>query len=100
MPTISSHVSDEFARTVETAAAASAEKKVGPYIAEAVRRRLEREGMLPGDPQAEVLASAGEVGFEDANQVLKRVARLGATEAIAALDRASRRTKRQLVGAR
>lgn len=75
MPTLGTHVSDEFATIVESAALSSPEKKVGPYIAEAIRLRLERDGMLPGDPQAEVLAAAQQLGFDEAVQVLTRAAR-------------------------
>jgi hypothetical protein len=75
MPTLGAHFSDEEAETVGKAAGASTEKKVGPYIKEAVMQRLEREGMLPGNPHAEIIAAAEEVGIETALLALKRAAR-------------------------
>jgi hypothetical protein len=75
MPTISAHLPDQEFDAFETAVKASAEKKQGPYIAEAVRQRMEREGMLPGNPHAELVAAAEEVGIEHAVSALKREAR-------------------------
>lgn len=75
MPTISAHVSDEFSEAVTAAASNSTEKKVAPWLAEAARQRLEREGMLPGNPNAEVLAAANEVGLSKAVEVLRKAAR-------------------------
>jgi hypothetical protein len=48
MPTLGSHFSETEAAIVAKAAKASGSEKVSPYIAEAVRQRLEREGFLPG----------------------------------------------------
>ena len=75
MPTLGSHFSDETAAVVEAAAKASSAKKVGPYIAEAVMQRLEREGMMPGNPTAEILAVANEVGHEDSLIALRNLQR-------------------------
>lgn len=60
---------------VSSAVRASSEKKPGPYIAEAVRQRMAREGMLPGNPAAELLASANEVGMEAALAALANLKR-------------------------
>jgi hypothetical protein len=75
MPTFGAHFPDEIAETIETAAKASPEKKVGPYITEAVMQRLSREGMLPGNPQAELIAAAEEVGIENAISALQNMKR-------------------------
>ena len=60
MPTFGAHFSDAEARSVE-AAAKAAGQKLAPYIADAVRARMQREGMLPGSPEAEALAEAREM---------------------------------------
>ena len=57
MPTFGAHFSDDEAPSVEAAAKAAAQK-LAPYIADAVRARMQREGMLPGSPEAEALAGA------------------------------------------
>jgi len=64
-----------MATNVELAAKASPQKKVGPYIAEAVRQRLERDGMLPEDHHAEIIAAADEIGVEKALAILTRANR-------------------------
>ncbi len=40
------------------AAAKAAGQKLAPYIADAVRSRMQREGMLPGSQEADALAEA------------------------------------------
>ena len=60
MPTFGAHFSDAEARSVE-AAAKAAGQKLAPYIADAVRSRMQREGMLPGSPEAEALTEAREM---------------------------------------
>jgi hypothetical protein len=75
MPTISAHVDEEMAQTVESAAKASPQKKVGPYITEAVMQRLSREGMLPGNPHAQLIAVAEDIGVEKSLAVLAQTAR-------------------------
>jgi len=57
MPTLGVHFSDGEAPHVE-AAAKAAGQKLAPYIADAVRARMQREGMLPGSPEADALAEA------------------------------------------
>ena len=57
MPTFGAHFSDDESPIVE-AAAKAAGQKLAPYIADAVRSRMQREGMLPGSPEAEALAGA------------------------------------------
>ena len=57
MPTLGVHFPDDEAPSVE-AAAKAAGQKLAPYIADAVRSRMQREGMLPGSPEAEALAGA------------------------------------------
>ena len=57
MPTFGAHFSEEEAPSVEAAAKASGQK-LAPYIADAVRSRMQREGMLPGSQEAEALAEA------------------------------------------
>ena len=60
MPTLGVHFSDGEAPSVE-AAAKAAGQKLAPYIADAVRARMQREGMLPGSPEAEAIAEAREM---------------------------------------
>ena len=60
MPTLGVHFSDDEAPSVE-AAAKAAGQKLAPYIADAVRARMQREGMLPGSPEAEALTEAREM---------------------------------------
>ena len=60
MPTLGVYFSSNEARHVAIAAKASGEN-VSPYIAGAVRYRMEREGMKPGNPEAEALTEAREM---------------------------------------
>lgn len=71
MPTLGTHVNEDFAATVERAAKVSPEKKVGPYISEAIRQRLERDGMLPTLPHGELVALAEEIGLDAALSALR-----------------------------
>lgn len=48
MPTLGSHFDDEQAEELQKIAANSLQKKIGPWIREAVNQRLEREGFIPG----------------------------------------------------
>lgn len=73
MPTISAHVTDHTADAVIAAARISKEAKVGPYIAEAVRQRMAREGTAVPDPRAELFAAAEEVGIDNALAALAAV---------------------------
>ena len=57
MPTLGVHFPDDEATRVESAAKAAGQK-LAPYIADAVRARMQREGMLPGTPEATALAEA------------------------------------------
>lgn len=75
MPTISAHVTEEEEKAVELAVAASEEKKMAPYVKEAVFRRMAREGMLPGNPRAEINAAIEEVGVEHALELLRKASR-------------------------
>ena len=79
MPTLGAHFSDDEAPLVE-AAAKAAEQKVAPYIAEAVRMRMQREGMLPGTPEAEAMAEARDliaaIGPEEFRKTIKAAAQL------------------------
>jgi hypothetical protein len=43
-------MSDDDAGNLQRIAAQSPQRKVGPWIGEAIRQRLEREGLLPGTP--------------------------------------------------
>lgn len=52
MPTLSAHFQDDEAELVEKAAQVSGQK-IGPYIADAVRTRMLREGQIPGTQEAE-----------------------------------------------
>jgi len=72
MPTLGAHFSDDMAEAVEKAAKSSPEEKVGPYMAEAVRQRMEREGTLAHNPRAILIAAAEEVGIEHAVAALQR----------------------------
>ena len=60
MPTFGVHFPDDEAHIVE-AAAKAAGQKLAPYIADAVRGRMQREGMLPGSPEAEAITEAREM---------------------------------------
>jgi hypothetical protein len=71
MPTISAHVDEATAQAVLTAAKLSTEKKPGPWIGEAVRQRLERDGQLPCDPNAELITLAEALGHESACRALR-----------------------------
>lgn len=77
MPTLAAHFSEDEAPHVE-AAAKSAGQKLAPYIADAVRSRMQREGMLPGTPEATALAEARDliaaIGPERFRQTLKEAA--------------------------
>ena len=77
MPTLGAHFSDDEAPLVE-AAAKAAEQKVATYIAEAVRMRMQREGMLPGTPEAEAMARARDListmGAENFCRLIKTAA--------------------------
>ena len=50
MPTLGTHFDDEQAKELQKIAANSLQKKIGPWIREAVNQRLEREGFIPGTP--------------------------------------------------
>lgn len=84
MPTISTQTSEEEAKVIELAAGASEEKRISPYVLEAIRQRLAREGMLPGNVRAELLAAVEEMGVDRALEVLRRSARRKNPEAVAA----------------
>lgn len=75
MPTLGAHFPDDEAKIVENAAAVSPQEKTGPYIVEAVRQRLQREGLLPVNERAEVLAAIEEIGVGPALEVLRRASR-------------------------
>ena len=81
MPTFGAHFSDDEAHSVE-AAAKAAGQKLAPYIAEAVRSRMQREGMLPGSPEAEAMAEAREmiaaIGPEEFRKTIKAAAKVAA----------------------
>lgn len=87
MPSLAGHFPDPLAEIVEAAASTSPEKKVGPYITEAVRQRLEREGFIPNTPRSAVrdlaLAAAETAGEEAV------IAALTAVKASAAATRAA-----------
>lgn len=78
MPTLGAHVSEEVFKAVELAAAASPEKNVSPYVAEAVRRRLSAEGLMPGSSDEEVAKLTAKV----AAAVRKDPALTGRIEAV------------------
>ena len=75
MPTISAHVSEDFAKEVETAAALSEDKKVGPWLAKAAASRLESEGRMPREARAELLAAIREIGEAKALELLRHAGR-------------------------
>lgn len=62
---------------IEKLAAASAQKKVGPWIGEAIRQRMEREGHIEGTPaydiRAEALSAAELVGEDAVLTALRQV---------------------------
>ncbi len=76
MPTLGAHFSDDEAKAVEIAAGASPERRVSPYVAEAIRQRMAREGMLRESPTAQLHAAAEEVGGPaQAVEILRRARR-------------------------
>ena len=79
MPTLGVHFPDDEAPSVE-AAAKAAGQKLAPYIADAVRSRMQREGMLPGSPEAEALAGARDliaaIGAERFRKTIAEIAKL------------------------
>ena len=81
MPTLSGHFSEDEAPHVE-AAAKAAGQKLAPYIADAVRSRMQREGMLPGSPEADALAEARDliaaIGPEKFRKTIKEAASFAA----------------------
>lgn len=89
MPTLSCHIPEEEADIVEVAVKASDEKKVGPYLAEALRRRLSAEGHLPGTPahdiRAEALSAAEIAGADVVLAALRAVKSKGYAPAEAAV---------------
>lgn len=76
MPTLGGHFPDDEVQSVKDAASVSAQKQVGPYIVEAVRQRMARDGMMPGNPKAELLAAVEEIGVEPALEILRRERRV------------------------
>jgi hypothetical protein len=58
MPTLGSHFNGDEARELQEIAAKSPQKRVGPWIREAVNQRLEREGYLPGSPAYDLRVEA------------------------------------------
>ena len=71
MPTLGTHFDDEQAKELQKIAANSLQKKIGPWIREAVNQRLEREGFIPGTPAFDVRAEAASAAeFAGADKVL------------------------------
>lgn len=74
MPSYGVYFNETDAPAVEGAAKAAGQK-IAPYIAEAVRRRLESEGHIPGTPahdvREEALAAAELVGTDRVLSALK-----------------------------
>lgn len=79
MPTLGGHFPEEEASSVRRAASASEQKQVGPYIVEAVRQRLARDGLMPANPKAELLAAVEEIGVVPALEILRREQRAKST---------------------
>jgi len=82
MPTLGVHFPDDEAPSVE-AAAKAAGQKLAPYIADAVRSRMQREGMLPGSPEAEALAEAREMIAAIGPEKFRRLINLTRENAVA-----------------
>ena len=82
MPTFGAHFSDDEAPSVE-AAAKAAGQKLAPYIADAVRARMQREGMLPGSPEAEALNQAREMIAAIGPEKFRRLITLARENAVA-----------------
>jgi hypothetical protein len=61
MPTLGTHFTDSEAERIQEIAAVSPQKRVSPWIGEAIRQRLEREGLLPGSPSADSARLAAEL---------------------------------------
>lgn len=72
MPTLGGHFPEDEVADVKAAASLSPQKQVGPYIVEAVRQRMARDGMMPGNPKAELLAAVEEIGVGPALEILRR----------------------------
>lgn len=71
MPTFGTYFTDEEAEAVNAAAGMSKEGKPSPYIAEAVRQRMKREGIKPNDPRTALWAAVEEIGPERALQLIQ-----------------------------
>lgn len=56
MPTLGAYVNDEIARAINAAAEETTGGKIAPWLGEAARQRLEREGRLPGTDRAKAIA--------------------------------------------
>ena len=82
MPTLGVHFPDDEAPSVEAAAKASGQK-LAPYIADAVRSRMQREGMLPGSPEAEALTEAREMIAAIGPEKFRRIITLARENAVA-----------------
>jgi len=82
MPTLGVHFPDDEAHIVE-AAAKAAGQKLAPYIAGAVRARMQRDGMLPGSPEADALAEAREMIAAIGPEKFRRLINLARENAVA-----------------
>ena len=82
MPTLGVHFPDDEAPSVE-AAAKAAGQKLAPYIADAVRSRMQREGMLPGSQEAEALAEARDLIAAIGPEKFRRIITLTRENAVA-----------------
>ena len=56
MPTLGAYVTDEIASAINAAAEETTGGKIAPWLGEAARQRLEREGRLPGTDRAKAIA--------------------------------------------
>ncbi len=84
MPSHGVYFSDDEYLHVERAALISPEKKPSPYIAEAVRQRMARDGFTPENPLAEVMALVQELGPEESLDALAERARIKARQEVTA----------------
>ena len=82
MPTLGVHFPDDESPSVE-AAAKAAGQKLAPYIADAVRARMQREGMLPGSQEAEALAEARDLIAAIGPEKFRRIINLTRENAVA-----------------
>jgi hypothetical protein len=70
--TLSGHFDENVAEAIKAAAGSDPKQHgaVSRWIVESCKQRLEREGLLPGDPRAAIWAAVEELGVNKALRLL------------------------------